>query len=88
MRLLWFVEYFQEGSGIPVNLSIGLQSHRQAYQHGREVTQDNGYCGFWICSKPVGTIGEADRVEYHSVSYSPDGRAVWKLPLRADMVAG
>lgn len=78
---LWFCEYYREGSGIPVDCSIGIPNLEQARHRGKVVAQFNGYCGFWILAKPAEVGVEPVKVEYHSVSYDPRGVPTWRYPL-------
>lgn len=80
---LWFCEYFREGSGVPVNLSIGIRSKDAAIHRGKVVSRLNGYCGFWVLSKPEGLAERPRRVEYHGCTVSPSGHIQWRQPLCA-----
>jgi hypothetical protein len=84
MSKLYFCEYFREGSGYPVNLSIGMQSMESAEHRGKVVTKLNGYCGFWILSKPAGCTDEPKRIVYHSAIVDPRGVTTWRKPIKAD----
>ena len=81
--MLYFNEYMQEGSGFPVDLTVGLRSVDQCITHGRRVCIDKGYCGFWISRKPDNTYMEPIKVEYHHRRISPSGQVVWLKPIPA-----
>lgn len=76
--MLYFVEYFNEGSGEPVNLSIGLRSMDAARHRGKTVARLNGNCGFWISRKKPEAGVMPERIEYHSCSWSPRGEIMWR----------
>ncbi len=80
MRILWFCEYYNSGSGHPVNLSIGLHSKEAAIHRGKVVVKVNGYLAFWILRKQEGSTKMPVRVEYHQCSRDPRGVISW-LPV-------
>lgn len=80
MSNLYFVEYFRSNSSIPVNMTIGCKTKKQAIAHGKLVCQSEDYSAFWILSKPTkgiitGTLPE--RIEYHSL----DSQGNW-MPIQ------
>ena len=79
--MLYFCEYMREGTGIPVDLSIGLQSIESAEQRGKMVTKFNGYCGFWITSKEPVKNAQPKRLVYHSCIVDPRGNVTWRQPI-------
>lgn len=71
MKKLFFIEYMQEGSGVPVDCTIGAKTREECVQHGRKVSVEKHYCGFWILAKPPVKGVDPIRLEFHPVYQSP-----------------
>ena len=64
---MYVIQYMREGSGIPVDCSVGLRSVADAKKHGRSVCTKQRYCGFWIGYKPNERGVDPERMEFHPV---------------------
>lgn len=79
--MMYFAEYMQAGSGIPVDVTIGTGNKANLIKHARKVSTNKGYNGFWISSKPEGVVMDPKRLEFHEITYSPGGKALFHKPL-------
>lgn len=80
-KWLFFVEYMQVGSGMPVDMTVGCQSVTKAVKHGRNISRKKGYCGFWVSTKQAQAGASPVRLAYHPVWRGPDGKVSFGKPL-------